>query len=223
MTAPGPSRCVLLFARPPAAEARAKGLAGAEGLFDAARERVRRAVEALPGVDLVQPNQRGATFGERVRNAFEDAGRLGYVDVVAVPGDVLGLSTERLREAFAALGRAETVLGPSPDGGVYLIGCRASAASLLDGVRWRTAHVFDDLRERAPGCVVLPGLADLDGARDLIRLERDPTLPRELRALVRRVRLALRPSCPGSVGETPGSVHSTPDAPRGPPPAVSLP
>src|SRR5205807_1266758 len=109
--------------------------------------RVAEAVRSLGGADLLvvgaaapgrppgvrRLEQRGASFGERLRNALADARGLGYREVVAVPGDVPGLSAAHLRAAFAALGRHPVVLGPSPDGGVYLLGTREGADRLFEG------------------------------------------------------------------------------------------
>ncbi len=228
-----PLRCVLLFSRAPRAEAQAKRVAGAEPLFDLARRRVEAAVASLDGVDLLpvgpavpsapsgrlRLTQRGRGLGERLANAFADARRLGYREVVVVPGDVPGLSSAHLEAAFAALESGPTVLGPSPDGGVYLIGTRQPADRLFEDVRWCTSSVLADLRARAPGAVLLPPLADVDGAVDLARLERDPTLEPSIRRLVREIRRAAIPT--PSAGPPPSlRLAAPPDAQRGPP-AVS--
>jgi glycosyltransferase A (GT-A) superfamily protein (DUF2064 family) len=222
-------RCVVLFARAPRAEARRKSLPSAEPLFRAVRQRVRQAIARVAGVDLLccgpdaaaSPGelrlpQRGIDFAARLANAFADARALGYEEVLVVPGDVPGLDERTIARAFALLRRSPVVLGPSPDGGVYLIGCRGPADALLRGVRWRTTHVTRDLLERAPGAVLLAGRADVDRARDLARLRRDPGVPSDLRALVAsaptpaRV-LAFEARAPR------GRVVAAPDPPRGPP------
>ncbi|HEY8019986.1 MAG TPA: DUF2064 domain-containing protein [Thermoanaerobaculia bacterium] len=174
-------RCVLLFAVSAAAEARAKRLGRAGVLLAYARRRLAAAVAELPGVDLLlvgegapsgarELPQRGSSFGERLENAFADARARGYRDIVAVPGDVPQLGADILRRAFALLADHSTVLGPSPDGGVYLLGCRAeprALRTLLVGVAWRRASVFAELLARSTGAAVLPPLADLDAPRDL--------------------------------------------------------
>lgn len=224
-------RCVLLFSRAPRAEARAKRLREAEPLFALAHRRVARAVRSLGGTDLLvvgppgpgQPpgarrlDQRGASFGERLANAFAAARRLGYREVVAVPGDVPGLTAAHLRAAFAALGFHPVVLGPSPDGGVYLLGTREGADRLFEGVRWCTRFVLADLLGRAVRPAVLPALADVDGAADLDRLAEDPGLDPSIRALVREIRRpsAPRPSPPDARPRL--RLSRSPDLQRGPP------
>lgn len=173
-----PSRCVLLFARAPGAEAAAKGLPGGEALFQLSQARVRDAIAALAGVDLVlvpPAAQIGAGFGERLEAAFRDASRRGYEEIVTVPGDVPELTARDLAAAFRALSRSSTVLGPSPDGGVWLIGIRAGAvlpSDFFEEVPWLTARVFEALVSNAPGSVVLAEKGDVDLLADASRMRR---------------------------------------------------
>lgn len=182
------SRCILLFARTAGEEARAKRLGRARGVFALARRRVVAAAAALPGVDLlvVGPGgalgQRGRDFAERLANAFGDARALGYSEIVAVPTDVPRLGAPQLAAAFRRLAGAEVVLGPSPDGGAYLIGCRTDPATLFAGVRWRTARAFADLAANAGSPAVLGLLEDVDRRADLLIL--DVRGDRELAALL---------------------------------------
>jgi len=174
-------RCLILFARSPREEGSVKRIRRANRLFRFVQTRMRQAAK-LCGVDLVEVSserpegavrwlpQRGSTFAERVRSAFDDARALGYETIVAVPIDVPGLSANDLTGAFDRLRDHDHVLGPSPDGGVYLIGARVDASPLLDGVRWNTAFVFNDLLERTSSVATLRLLRDLDRPSDLIPL-----------------------------------------------------
>ena len=222
-------RCVVLFARAPRAEARRKSLPAAEALFRAVARHVRQAVARLRRVDLLccTPGtspmadghgipQRGGDFASRLAHAFADARALGYDEVVVVPGDVPGLDAPTISRAFERLRATPVVLGPSPDGGVYLIGCRGPADDLLAGVRWCSAHVMRDLLERAPCAAVLDRRRDVDGARDLARLRQEQSVPWSLRALLT---LPSRPAASIAFAAVPmrGRVAATPDPPRGPP------
>jgi len=229
------SRCVLLFSRAPRAEACAKHVRSAEPLFALAGRRVAEAVAALPGVDLVvvgpspggetlsSPTglaQRGRGFAERLGNAFADARALGYREIVAVPGDLPGLSAAHLAAAFQALADRAIVLGPSPDGGVYLIGTAEPAEGLLSGVRWRTRHVLADLLARAGDARLLERLADLDRPADLARLERQRLPDRELRAVLLAIRRPVLPRAIPAGGRPRAQLLAPPDAQRGPPAAA---
>jgi glycosyltransferase A (GT-A) superfamily protein (DUF2064 family) len=66
------------------------------------------------------------------------------------------------------------VLGPSEDGGYYLIGVRGDYPMLFDDVRWSTPTVLDVTRRRAADAglrtALLPTGFDVDTADDLARL-----------------------------------------------------
>lgn len=72
------------------------------------------------------------------------------------------------------LARARFVLGPTEDGGYWLIGARMPwqvTPRLLDGVRWSSRHALADTRARL-GDVALLGetLSDVDDGESLSRL-----------------------------------------------------
>jgi uncharacterized protein len=214
-------------------EARAKRMPAAARLFACARERVLSAA-AGSGADalLCSPGaagptaagvaflpQRGMAFGERLRNAVADARLLGYEHVVVVPGDVPGLRSRHLREAFRLLRAHDMVLGPSPDGGVYLLGLRGASETALAGVPWCTRGVFASLHSAARRAAVLAPLADLDGHAHLRALRADGTLDDEFSALV--AALLARADAPASQASPQATdPHRSPLASR-PPPAVA--
>jgi hypothetical protein len=94
------------------------------------------------------------------------------------------LQGRHLRAAFRRLRERPLVLGPSPDGGVYLLGIRGDFEHVLAGVPWCTHQVFARLLARPGGAAVLPPLPDMDGHRHLRALRRDPGLDAELSLLV---------------------------------------
>jgi glycosyltransferase A (GT-A) superfamily protein (DUF2064 family) len=200
-----------------------KGLRAAEPLFRLAGRRLAAAVAALPDVDLVgvggagQLRQRGADFGERLRNAFADARGLGYETVVIVPGDVPGLGLPQLLRAFDLLRDRPVVLGPSPDGGVYLLGCRGPCDHVLAGVRWQTGFVLHDLLARAGTAPVLPALGDLDCASDLPRLVRAAAADPVLVGLLRQIRAETAASVSRGEDHPAARLGTSRTIPRGPP------
>ncbi|MEM9784316.1 MAG: TIGR04282 family arsenosugar biosynthesis glycosyltransferase, partial [Pseudomonadota bacterium] len=95
--------------------------------------------------------------------------------VAVVGADVPGIDRPSIARAFALLGRADVVLGPSPDGGFWLIGRAPGAcwpAGLLDGARWSTSHALDDTLARlGPRRTLMTDtLSDIDRRADLVRL-----------------------------------------------------
>jgi hypothetical protein len=223
------TRCVVVFARTPLLEARAKRMPAAARLFACARARVLGAA-AASGADVLVSSpgaagppsratilsQRGRTFAERLRNAFADTRSLGYREIVVVPGDVPGLQSRYLRAAFRRLRVCSTVLGPSPDGGVYLLGIRGDFEPVLAGVPWCTRLVFARLRANAGDAAVLSPVADVDTHRHVRALRADPALDAELAALV--AILLARAAAPAPLSSaSPADPHRSPFASRPPP------
>ena len=126
---------------------------------------VRTAARCMP--------QRGAQLGERMWNVFQVLCAEGFDRVVMIGADVPHVRDEWLDEAEVQLGAADVVLGPSDDGGYYLVAMRA-AHDIFAGIAMSTERVLDEtLRKAAAGGLrvhLLPRCFDVDGSRDLVRL-----------------------------------------------------
>ena len=66
--------------------------------------------------------QRGSHLGERMGNAMEDAFSKGFDKVLLIGTDIPELTTEIINDAVINLDKYQAVIGPSTDGGYYLIG-----------------------------------------------------------------------------------------------------
>ncbi len=115
--------------------------------------------------------QRGETFGDRLRNAAQGATALGYERVVLIGDDTPELSPQDIRDA---LDTRDVVLGPSVDGGVYLIGLESAHLCALEHIPWRTNSVFSSLLAYVStlecGVSHLRTLGDLDTVEDAVAL-----------------------------------------------------
>ena len=125
--------------------------------------------------------QRGGDLGDRERGIFEDLFRDGFSPVIVIGSDLPGLPPERIREALARLAAApdSVVLGPSADGGYYLIGLAlppagGPAPDLFTGIRWSGAWTRADTLAAAERCglgvELLDEWRDVDDAADLAAL-----------------------------------------------------
>lgn len=89
---------------------------------------------------------------------------------LAVGGDCPRLDSALLREAVAALARLPIVLGPSEDGGYYLIGGCAPLPDVFTDMPWSTPRVLEETRARLARAGVtwheLATLRDVDTADD---------------------------------------------------------
>jgi rSAM/selenodomain-associated transferase 1 len=137
--------------------------------------------------------QRGAGLGERLEAAFDDR-RAARGAMVIVGSDAPELAEPTLRAAFHALQSTDLVLGPTPDGGYYLVGLARPPAGLFRDVRWGSERALHDTRERAAAlgmsCRMLEPLADVDTGADLASLiarllERPGRAPATAAALAR--------------------------------------
>jgi rSAM/selenodomain-associated transferase 1 len=120
--------------------------------------------------------QRGASLGERMSNAFQDAFNLGYGSVALIGSDLPDLPARLVRDAFEALDRHRdaVVLGPATDGGYYLIGMNHLQMPLFDEIEWGTGGVLEQTLEAATRAAVhvtlLDAWSDVDTEDDLRRL-----------------------------------------------------
>lgn len=97
-------------------------------------------------IDLIP--QSSGDLGSRMNDAFKDLLARGYELPVIIGGDLPTLPLSRLRTAFLALERSPVVLGPSLDGGYYLIGLRALQPELFEGIAWGTPQVLGQTIDR---------------------------------------------------------------------------
>lgn len=90
--------------------------------------------------------QMDGDLGSRMRAAFEFAFAEPETAAVMIGTDSPQIPPSRITESFDAIAAGENVvLGPSEDGGIYLIGLRNPAPRLFDDVSWSTATVFDEI------------------------------------------------------------------------------
>jgi rSAM/selenodomain-associated transferase 1 len=120
--------------------------------------------------------QRGATLGEREANVFADLLQQGFSRIVIIGSDIPTLPPAHLHAALACLEEPgnDVVIGPSDDGGYYLIGARAPHPTLFQDIAWSTPTVCAETlaRARRAGLHVarVPSWHDVDNADDLRKL-----------------------------------------------------
>ena len=84
-----------------------------------------------------------------------------------IGSDAPTLPREHLRAARDALASHDVVLGPSTDGGYWLVGARRPAPELFDGMTYGHDRVLTETLARARGCALLPFWYDVDRPSDL--------------------------------------------------------
>ncbi len=129
----------------------------------------------LPGsIDLIEawrPN-----FGDCLLHTIEEIFARGHASAVVLNSDSPTLPTAFLVETAAALARPgdRAVLGPSSDGGYYLLGLKTAHRHMFENIAWSTEQVAKQTLERAReiGLDVhrLPVWYDVDDVDGLRRL-----------------------------------------------------
>lgn len=116
--------------------------------------------------------QRGNDLGERMSNAFSDILEPGKGKAIVIGTDCYELNTRTIENAFNELTHYDIVIGPSLDGGYYLLGMNNHHPELFNGITWSTDTV---LKVTIAHCAklglryfLLPVLSDIDNENDLL-------------------------------------------------------
>jgi rSAM/selenodomain-associated transferase 1 len=148
------------------------------------------------GVQLIEQPGRG--LGLALSEAFARQFAEGADTAVLIGSDNPTLPREPILAAQAALEKgSDVVLGPSHDGGYYLIGLRQPRPRLFDRIEWSTPRVHRQTlaRTRELGLRVTSVQAwyDVDEAADLERLRDDlDTMPHDVATHTRVALEAIR-------------------------------
>lgn len=128
------------------------------------------------GTSLSYYKQKGNGLGERMMHAFEDSWKRGSNHAVLIGSDCPAIDGNVITEAMQSLNSSQLVLGPSTDGGYYLIGTTKdmplnTLSLLLTDIPWGYTDVFRTTLDRARNLGVtfslLKELNDIDLPRDL--------------------------------------------------------
>ncbi|MFH0730744.1 MAG: TIGR04282 family arsenosugar biosynthesis glycosyltransferase [Pseudomonadota bacterium] len=119
-------------------------------------------------------SQTGDHLGQRMANSFARAFETGVERAVLIGTDIPDLPGHIIEAAFDALDSHEAVIGPSTDGGYYLIGFNATGflPAIFNGIRWgqpdvliRTMAIFS---RHGASVHRLPVWRDIDEVEDLL-------------------------------------------------------
>ncbi len=114
--------------------------------------------------------QRGTGFEERFINALKDVAALGVKRMVVIGSDSPGLNTAQLQKALSAP-QNKVCIGPSVDGGIYLLALNASEIHILKGLPWKERSLFRVLKSRVKA-TLLRRLSDVDTWQDLPKIQK---------------------------------------------------
>ena len=117
--------------------------------------------------------QIGSDLGGRMAAAFRQCYRDGYRRVVLIGSDIPDLTNAVIDKAFDVLAQHDVAIGPSLDGGYYLLALRHPhwPSKIFENIPWGSAQVLARtivaLKQHASKVYQLPIHRDLDHYEDL--------------------------------------------------------
>ncbi len=122
--------------------------------------------------------QSGNNLGRRMEHAFCRSFEMGFNSVLLVGSDLPDLPVSFFHDAFIHLKTDDAVIGPSIDGGYYLIGFtdRTFFPEIFLNISWRSPLVLeqtlDRFREHRDSVHLLPQWRDIDDFEDLMAFKK---------------------------------------------------
>ena len=117
--------------------------------------------------------QQGNDLGERMNHAFQEAFQKGFERVLIVGSDLPDLPSYHITRAFVQLQTFGSVIGPSGDGGYYLLGFQKETFSseVFQDIVWSHSSVYAEtlkkLEQRHLAFFILPSWDDIDNLDEL--------------------------------------------------------
>jgi len=121
--------------------------------------------------------QKGEGLAAGLTSVFRHFTAVGRQNVIAFNSDSPHLAPSVLDSAFEILATHDVVVGPTHDGGYYLVGAKAAHPGLFEGDGMGTGGALDRLLTRTKVLELSTGFTepfyDIDVANDLILLARE--------------------------------------------------
>jgi len=166
---------ILIFANSAKEEMLNKPFQGGGELFNELNQKTISIVEStnLPYYISTEKEQLGNSFGERFVHAIQEIYEKGYDSVITIGNDTPFLSKKHLLDTAEQLQKNKPVIGPSADGGFYLIGLHKSQFDITHFLKlpWQsnqlTKNIVKLLDTDSIETILLEVLYDIDSLNDL--------------------------------------------------------
>ncbi len=130
------------------------------------------------GPDVSCQPQTEGDIGGRMSSALNDAFGNGRKRVVLIGTDIQEIKESDIKDAFTALAKHNLVLGPSADGGYWLVGLK-EPADIFNGIMWSTEKVLLQTTaiadKKGLDYCLLDTKTDIDTIEDLEKIYPDKT------------------------------------------------
>ncbi len=188
---------IIIFANSSKEELKHKAIVNGQKLFDTLTGITIQTVKKtkLPYFHFTEKEQLGNSFGERFSNAIHKVLSQDFDNVIVIGNDTPKLTTASLLRAEKELKKNKLVLGPSMDGGFYLMGINKSyfKFEIFKNLPWQTKHIRKSVvhavtSNQQQQVVFLSMLVDLDTQDDLKKaFNYSFVLPKELVKIVLQI------------------------------------
>jgi len=136
------------------------------------RESDARYFETITSIPLVIRDQINGDLGQRMVTALGDVLEKDADKALIIGTDCPGINAACLYDAFNRLDTHELVIGPTKDGGYYLLGMKQPHDFLFENMLWSTAAVFAETIKRITArnldVFTLDTLVDVDEEKDWV-------------------------------------------------------
>lgn len=127
--------------------------------------------DGLGGIGFKKKLQYGENLGQRMLNAFQYGFEEQFEKIVIIGSDCPDISAEIIEYAYKLLNQNDVVIGPSKDGGYYLLGMNKLIPGIFEDIPWSTEQVYPEtlkvLNNQEKEYGLLPTLNDIDTEEDL--------------------------------------------------------
>ncbi len=133
----------------------------------------KKQIQTWLGMEYTMIPQTGTNIGERMKQAFMDVFSRGEKKAVLIGTDIPDLDSATLKKALNSLNSHDSVIGPSKDGGYYLIGFNNHSfpETVFHNIKWSTSSVLDEtlciLKTSKHSTYLLEEKNDIDTPDDL--------------------------------------------------------
>jgi len=166
---------ILIFALSSHEELKCKKIHGGKDLFEALSRHTQNTVKKteLSYFHFTEKNQKGSSFGERFTNAIQSVYDKGFEQIITIGNDSPHLQASQILETARTISKNKAVLGPSKDGGFYLMGLHKVNfdSKVFKNLPWQSSmllnHLKTELLSNTIELVSLHALHDIDHLHDL--------------------------------------------------------
>lgn len=132
------------------------------------------------GMEAEKKVQIAGDLGEKMSHAFRAGFHKGFESIVIIGSDCLQLRHDHIKKAFLRLKDHDVVIGPSRDGGYYLLGMNSFHPGVFAGKSWSQPTLYDEtietLGQQQLSFAELEVLNDIDTIEDLDESRIDVTM-----------------------------------------------